>query len=336
MLTSENLVKKRYTDHHIVIQDAQTSLGNLRVFSLNILTRQCVVFFNSPLSTEKLVRLNLPLSWFLTHAKYTSAQLLLEQYGRTLKLLVQPHAGVKQQLTLATLDHLPQAQENFTLDNIFLETETEYAGRLRALSEFIGHELIKAQQENYIPIFLLQELPTSLTSLTIFLSDLKNIAPHIACYYETSPKAFMPAILYDSSQLVLQKDRASLALINTVSETFKSIIKDASSSNYIGQFLLAAFKHRKSDQLLLINSAHIDFSIINQDSHHTLELMQKLANLAVQHHMILGGDFNRKINIEELAQLEQFNFVNCKAAFKSTEPGLQLHDTLDGLFIPTL
>lgn len=338
MLTSEDLVSQRYTDHHLVMQTAQTTLGSVQVFALNLLTRQCVVFYKSPLSKEKLVRLNLPLPWFLTHPKYASAQLQLQQYDRILELMIEPNASRKQQLTLARLNQNTQENLPLPLENIFLETEAEYGLRLRKLAEFIAQKMLATKTNGYLPIFLLQEVPTQAEALRVFLACLQECDSNIANYYvQISSKPFMPVILYDKTRLFLQKDAQTLALVNAASEHFIEIIKASSESSYIGQFALAAFNSHATREQILINSAHIDFGMINQTTHHnTLHLMQQLAQLVQQHKMILGGDFNRKIASQTLQQLSHFSFPGCVTAFKSTEPGLQLHDTLDGIFIPEL
>lgn len=338
-LNKATLVADQATDHQLVKAKIKTTHGTtLSIFSLNLLMRKSISF--SLIQGKVSVILNFPIQWFNdNHCIYLVNEQLI-QYKKFLKLMGDRTSPKTLQLAMLDRDtnlpstSLPVNEKNQLVTHISLETDLCFYKRLFSLGLFVGQTMYSASQKGEEPIFAVQELQNHPEAFSNFMNGVRqanNWCSNIMSDSEVNHHYHQPAILFNNQIL------EALPIDNNFKSELAAIIQGQSKSD-IGQCHAIALRIRENDYIIKIASIHINFSVINQhicDAEYNI--MQDLEVLATQHNIILAGDFNKKIeSVDEIECLTKKSIAANKAsAFKSTPPNLQLHDTIDGILLPS-
>jgi hypothetical protein len=343
ILTSKNIVATKHSDHYIIDTLVASNIGPIHAYSLNLLTRQAITFRQSNDSQHVNVRLNCPLSWFLDNPQMCKIQEKLQEEGKELRLICndKKFPFEKKQLELVDISSKRMAKHLPKSTRIYLETEEEFIKRMYSLGDLIANIMMESARNKEIIIFAIQELTTDKLGYDSFMAGVhSNNRENISCARDVKAiTPYVPALLYDNDQLEYLNEEISFNWdknFNDFEKDLVSIIRGNSNSTFIGQLFVGYFRSLSCDTIISAVIYHGDFSMINQESHETLPLMTKIANLCQDYSMVIAGDFNRKIDHQDDMQLLGAinDTKNIYTAFHSTEPGLQLHDTLDAIFAP--
>ncbi|NNM58349.1 MAG: hypothetical protein HKM04_00850 [Legionellales bacterium] len=343
MLSKKNIVSTQSSDHYLLEGDFATTLGQMHIGTLNLLIRKTLRLYQPQPEGEVLVRLNLPLIWVLNSPIFSQIEEQLKFYGIKLRLtlLKEPdHGHKKKQLELVGLESNLPVMSLPPVTKFYFEDEEEFHERMCSLGSLVGKRIEISLAKKELNFFTIQELQTDDLAFSFFLKGLRaNGRSYLECFHEKKPVFYAPAILYDNRQF------QRISMENAIDEQRKidafkhdlcALIRGNYSDNEIGQLLIAAFKQTKLDNLILVASFHANFAVMNQSANQASVLIKELAELAASHHIVLAGDFNQKIHNTAEAEFiqKQLGSDYYSVKLKSTKPGLQMHNTLDGLIVP--
>lgn len=338
-LTKATLVTNQATDHQLAKAKIKTNLGTtLSIFSLNLLMKKGISF---SLNQGKVsVILNFPLQWFNDHHCIYLVNEQLIRYKKFLKLTGDRASPKTLQLIMEDSDtnlpstSLPVNEKDQIVTHISLESDLCFYKRLFSLGIFVGQTMYSASKKGEEPIFAVQELQNHPEAFCHFMNGVREAhdwCSTIICDYQANHHYHQPAILFNNQML------EALPMDDMFKTALTATIRGQSTSD-IGQCHAITLRMRENSYHIKIASIHINFSVINQhicDAENNI--MQELEELASQHNIILAGDFNKKIASEdEIECLRKKSIAaNKTSTFKSTPPTLQLHDTIDGILLPS-
>jgi hypothetical protein len=343
-LTTASIITTKHSDHDLIDKCITTKLGNkLHVYSLNLLTRQCVTFRQAHHTEAVIVRLNCPLAWYLEHPAKNIVLEQLQKEGKSLRQIQELAVSGKRQLELIDLVSDKPTHELPSITKLYLETEQEFTARMYRLGLLLGDTIHTASEREEIVICAIQELQNGHNPFQAFMTGINaNQRHYIKCSQFTARETdtCIPVILYNCKQLEpldLAKNVKYRIKIDAFKREFSALIREGHSSDNIGQLLIVGFQHVVSKRVILATSLHGDFVMFNQPCHTTSKLMTKIATLAEKYGIVIAGDFNHKINdvvtMHSLAQSITASGHGA-AALQSTLIGLQLYDTLDAIVVP--
>ncbi len=342
--TKSDLVTPMKSDHNMLDVLVDTNVGALHIYSLNLLTRQCVTFRQSREHDEVNVRLNFPISWLLNTKREALVSDKLQKEGKALRpieKMISLLSG-KKQLELIDISTGHPSRELPSPTRIYVETEEEYFERIRDLGMLVGQKMHVAIRAGERVIFALQELRNDVNSMKAFITGVNlNKDKFIQCYYEErdDDSACMPALLYDSRQL-LPLDRHSIYAEKIIKfeRDFAKLLRGSEGTGNFADFIAVPFKDLMTEKIICAASIHADFATINKEARY--DVMVKMADISREYCIIIAGDFNRKVQSELEIKLlhEAVSSRNTRMEFiaQPTNYGLQLHDTLDAIFSPAI
>ncbi|HIF0233143.1 TPA: hypothetical protein ACXYK5_003090 [Legionella pneumophila] len=330
-LLPSNNKEEPLTDHELVDNLFSTSLGVVHAYSYNLLTRKCMTFRPAQTGGELNVRLNCPLSWIMNSKLQDINQELLT-YGVRLRKAANPKLFVKEELELVDCATQLRAQA-LPIDKLYLETEEEYTKRLSSLGALIGQKMQAATLKQEVVFFALQELHHDDSSVDTLMNAIHlhfNSGTAGIHYQKIAGSSCFPAVVYNKNIL----EPVSDASVDAFTTEFTALIRGNGGTGSVRQLSVGAFKMQDHSDVFLVASFHADYATINQNKNE--HLLVELAELAQKYSVILGGDFNKKIeNQSAFEGLEgALSDENIQVRMKSTPPGLQLNDTLDAVFVP--
>ncbi|MBN9232041.1 MAG: hypothetical protein J0I93_14520 [Legionella sp.] len=319
------------TDHELVDNRFSTSLGVVHAYSYNLLTRKCMTFRPAQTGGELNVRLNCPLSWIMNSKLQDINQELLK-YGVRLRKAANPKLFVKEELELVDCATQLRAQ-GLPIDKLYLETEEEYTKRLSSLGALIGQKMQAATLKQEVVFFALQELHHDDSSVDTLMDAIHlhfNSGTAGIHYQKIAGSSCFPAIVYNKNLL----EPVSDLRVNEFIAEFTGLIRGTGGQGSVRQLSVCAFKKKNQDEVFLAASYHADYATINQNKNE--HLMLDIAQLAQKYCVIMGGDFNKKIENPSAFELLEggLSNENLQVRMKSTPPGLQLNDTIDAVFVP--
>ncbi len=326
-----NNTKESLTDHELVDNSFSTSIGVVHAYSYNLLTRKCMTFRPAQTGGELNVRLNCPLSWIMNSKLQDINQELL-QYGVRLRKAANPKLFVKEELEL--VDCATQLRAHvLPIDKLYLETEEEYSKRLSSLGALIGQKMQAATLKQEMVFFALQELHHDDSSVDTLMNAIQlhfNSGTAGIHYQKIVGSSCFPAVVYNKNIL----EPVSNARVDAFTTEFTALIRGNGGTGSVRQLRVGAFKMQKHDEVFLVASFHADYATINRNKNE--HLLVELAELAQKYSVILGGDFNKKIESQSTFEGLEGTLSNesIQVRMKSTPPGLQLNDTLDAVFVP--
>ncbi|MHB1220509.1 MAG: hypothetical protein ACYC0J_00735 [Gammaproteobacteria bacterium] len=337
VLTEESLITSESTDHRLLKATIDTSIGTkLSIFSLNLLIRKSIIF---SLNNQGVVsaRLNFPMQWFIDHNYIYLVNEQLFGQDKSLELVGDPTRSKTLQLKMIDSDTgqpsttLPIDNQAHPIKHIPLETKHAYYTRLYFLGYFVGQTMYSSRTNNEMPIFTVQELQNHPDAFSHFMNGVRSRCPNTICESEATYSHHQPAILFNGDDVL-----EALPIEDDFKADLTTLVQGELPS-YIGQFHAVTLRMKKNNVAIKIASIHTDFLAINK---HLCDqdIMEKLDELATKHNIILAGDFNKKIDsVNDITRLQEKSAAANKASiFKSTQPNLQLHDTIDGILAPSL
>lgn len=340
----KHVVSNKHSDHELLDIVAATNIGLVRAFSLNLLTRQCLVFRQSNEKNDVTVRINCPISWFRNSKNQEKLLMELKKENMTLREVVSI-PGVtsgKRQLELIDLKTNKASTRLPNFQDFYLETKEEYYKRISHVGMLMGKKIQEATKSGEKVIFSVQELQSDDYSMLAFMFGVnsnENNHLKIICKRPKEETSYMNALLYDDRQF-MPLDNFSVYgdRIKKFEKDFASMVRgEGNNVGDVANLFTVVFEDIHDQKILCAVSVHGDFLMMNQDIHE-YDLFDKISDIAQKYGIIIAGDFNKKIKNEF-----EFKFFNnklsskerdIKSMLKSTEKGLQLHDTLDAIFVP--
>lgn len=340
-----DLVALKQSDHNFLDTLVDTNIGKLHIYSLNLLTRQCINFRQTNIYDAVNARLNFPISWF--HGTKNEALVLakLQQEGKTMRFIekTMSHPFEKQQLELIDISTGNPSRTLPSTIKMYIETEEEYFKRIFKLGVFVSEKMTAAIRIGETVIFAIQELQSDINSINAFMMGVnfhKNNTTSCYCIRPKEDSVYMTGLLYDKKQLLpLSGNIVYDEKIKKFENDFAKLLRGAQSTGHFAYLVTAAFKDLITEKIICASSVHADFGMVNQDIHQQ-NLMSKIAAMSQEYGIVIAGDFNRKIQheteIHSLYKKILDESIEIKFMAKSTKPGLQLHDTMDAIFTPVI